>query len=86
MLAALEAPDLVFQLPHPFQGSIPFRLGRNASGGFFVVGEQVAIVRGVVPAELAVLPAEVQTQRHTVSPVSALPQLDNFDGLVDAAD
>ena len=79
LLPSLQTPDLVFQIPDPFQGL-------NAPLGYLVVGEQVAAARRVIPAELPVLPAQVQAKRRTVAPVAAVSELDNFDGLVDAVD
>ena len=88
MLFSLEVPDLVFQFPHPLQGSVPLPLGRKTPFGYlgyFVVSQQVAAVRWVVPAELPALPAQVQPQRRAVAPVAGLSALDNFDGMVFAA-
>ena len=53
LLSSLQTPDLVFQFPDPFQGL-------QTTLGLRVVCEQVATAPGVVPAEMPVLPAQVQ--------------------------
>ena len=58
--------------------------GGDAAFGFFVVSFQVVLRYGVPPAQLAVLPAEVEVQDVAVPPKMGSVRLVDFNGLVRA--
>ena len=76
-LVAPEAAEFGFEL-------LDTVLGCEAGVFGLVESEEVALGNWVVPAQLGVLPADVESEDLAVAPEKGVPCLRDFDGLVRA--
>ena len=71
----LQTPDFRFQFPDPLLGGHPFL-------SFLIECSQVTSRRRIVPTQMPVLPADVQSQRLAVTPVVEFVHSHDVDGLI----